>query len=341
MTPDVNKSKEMYSIEGNSIRTGLRGLRNLGKMCEPIIDERKNGEFSDIYDYISRLLTVVDKRALESLIYSGALDSFGKTRNSYITAVPDILEYIKYIKKGTFEEIPFNLPVVDKLYSKLGELEIEELEEFDELALLGKEYEYTGMFISGHPLNKYDAVLKLKGTLDIETIIPEYDEEAEETPISDYDGEIVSVAGIIRDLKQIVTKRGDKMYTFHLEDKTSSIRCVAFPKVAKTIEIMLVENNLLMLTGKIQDDGNIQLIVDSAQEMDSLDFNEAKKIYINLSSYTKMDEDLVDFIDLNPGNTEVWVKMAKGWIVSKKKLNLNWTNYLKLKNKYQIELGNK
>lgn len=340
LTPDVNKSKEMYSIEGNSIRTGLRALRNLGKMSIPIIEERtKNGPFTDIYDYINRLLNEVDKRALESLIYSGALDCFGKTRNTQITAVPDILEYIKYIKKGNFEEIPFNLPIVNKLYSKLGELEIQDLEEFEELYLLNQEYEYTGMFISGHPLDKYTDILKLKGNLEIEKIIPEDDESLDERPTSDYDGTVVSVSGIIKDLKQIVTKRGDKMYTFHLEDKTSSIRCVAFPKVTKSIEIMLEDNALLFLTGKIQDDdGNIQMIVDDAKELKTLDFTEAKKVYINLSTQTLIDKDLKDFIDENPGTTEVWVKIAKGWVVSKSKINLNWTNYLKLKNKYQIQL---
>lgn len=342
LTPDVNKSKELYSIEGDCIRTGLRALRNLGKMALPIIEERnKNGEFKDIYDYINRLLEVVDKKALESLIYSGALDCFKKTRNTQIKAIPAIKEYINHIKKGLFPEVPFNLPIVDKTYAKLGELEIQDVEEFDELEKLNKEYEYTGMFISGHPLDKYSDILNVKGTLNIDVIIPEEDEESQEERLtSDYDGSIVSIAGIIRNLKQIVTKKGDKMYIFNIEDKTSSIRCVAFPKITKTIEIMLEDDALLFVTGKIQDDdGSIQLIVDSTQELNTLDFTDAKKLFINLSTFETIDKNLIDFIDSNPGNTQVLVKTKYGWVKSKKDINLNWTNYEKLKNQYQIQLG--
>ena len=344
LTPDVNKSDLHYKIEGsNQIRTGLMALRNMGKMSIPIIEERnKNGTFSNIYDFINRLITQVDKKVLEALTYAGAFDCFGYSRSALITAVPDVIDYIKYVKKGIFNEIFFSLPIVDKVYAKLGEIHIEDGDEFDKDYLLEKEYEFTGMYISGHPLDLYEDLLSEKGVVNIEEIVPEADEETGERDESPFNGQPIQIAGVVRELKPIITKKGDKMYMFSIEDKSSTIKCVAFPRTATSIEskFKLEDSLLLSVSGKVQDnDRGCQIVVDDVSLAKDLDITSTKKVYIDCRPQKTVNPDLSKFITDNAGETEVWVKLAGGWIISKTKLKLDWANYIKLKGMYPIKLG--
>ena len=340
LTPDINKSHDIFVIEDKGIRVGLKALRNLGKMSLPILSEREaHGEFKDIFDYVNRSIDDINKKVLESLIYSGALDGFANSRKSKINSVESIIEYIKYIKKGQFPEIPYTLPALDEVYQKMGQLTFEDEPEFETEYLLDKEYEFTGMYISGHPLDIYSDLLATKGIVNTEDIVPEEDETTGERDVSPYDEQVIEVAGIVRDLKPIVTKKGDKMYMLSIEDKTSSIKCVVFPNVAKRLAEILEEKALLLVTGKVQDnDRGCQIVVDDAKELNTLDITATKKVYIDCRTLNKPEKSLVDFINANPGQTEVLIKLKCGWVISKSKINLDWTNYKKLKESYAIEL---
>lgn len=344
--PDVNKSEELFTIEGNSIRTGLKALRNVGKMALPIISERnKNGLFKNLEEFIDRLLSDINKKVLESLIYSGALDCFEGTRKSKITNVPEILDFIKNVKKGQFPEIPFTLPVIDKIYIHLKSINFEPTDEYDKKYLLDKEYEYAGMFISGHPLDDYDDLLKISGCLNISLIIPEEnDDEFEEINTkeihSDYDGQKVSIAGIIRDLKQLTTKRGEIMYMCSLEDKTATIKCVIFPKVAKACLSYIEKNNLVIFEGEVScNDKGCQLIVGNISDVSAMNMQHINKLYINCPN--GIPNDLRNFLTdkNNEGMTEVFIQCDKKLLKCSQNLNLDWATYSLLKEKYQIKLG--
>lgn len=343
--PDINKSEGFYTIEGNCIRTGLTGLRNLGKMAQPVLEERnKNGEYKSIEDFIDRLVSQINKKVLESLIYSGALDCFEGTRKSKIEAVPDILDFISFVKKGTFEDMWFNLPEVDSIYRDLKKVSIKDITEYDKSFLFDKEYEFAGMFISGHPLDIYEDLLKINKAITIGEIVPEEENDSDETGeeiervISPYDGEKVQVAGIIRDKKQIVTKTGKKMYMFSIEDKTGTVKCVMFPKYVDFYEHLIEDKNLIIINGKVEDnERGCQIIVESIKEMSDLSLNDAKTLWVD--GRGKDLTPLKEFIRTHKGSTTVKVQMsATTSFSSVDKVDLSWTNFMKLKEMYNVKL---
>ena len=343
LNPSLNSSNEYYKIEDNKIRTGLMSIRNLGKMSHPIIEERDaHGDFKDIYDFIDRMNGMIDKKVLEALTYSGTLDLFGYTRSSLITSVPDIVEYMKHEKAGRFPEQPFNLPVIDKLYSEMGKMEIKECEEYDRDYLLEKEYESTGMYISGHPLDIYSDVLQTKGVLNTGMIVPEEDEETGERATSDYDEQSVQIAGVVRNLKPIITKKGDKMYMFDVEDKEGTIKIVAFPSTAKIIDSKMdIKNTMLVLAaGTVKDnDRGCQIVLDDISLVKDLDVSTTKTIYIDCVGEETVPESIKTLIDENPGTTEVLIRLKKGWVKSATNIDLNWSNYLKIRSQYPTKIN--
>ena len=340
LSPNVNKSEKLYTIEDGCIRTGLMALRNIGKMANPIIEERhNNGPFENLEDFVNRLINEVNKRVLESLIYAGALDLFKGTRKAKINSVEQILKFTQKMKKGYFPEVWFDLPNVDSIYTNLCAVNFEEMPEFDTEYLLDKEYEYAGMFISGHPLDVYEELLSFNGSTKIIDILPEdveFEDGTSEKTYSDYDEQYVMVAGIIRDLKQIVTKKGDKMYMCSIEDKTATLKCVIFPKTTHIFEHLLEEKKLIIFEGKINDnERGCQIIVEKVKEMSDISLTEVRKLYIDCSNELDIKE-LMDLLLSESGNVVVKIKTNKGWIQCKKRFNLNWTNYLKIKEKYPI-----
>lgn len=332
--PDVNKSERTFKIEPEGIRIGLMGLRNLGKMAEPIIEERKkNGSFTSIEIFINRMLNHIDKKVLESLIYAGALDCFKGTRKSKIEAVPAILDFIKDMKKGIFDEMWFRLPIVDEAYANIKAISIPETEEeFDKKFKLEKEFKFAGIYISEHPLDEHMIKLEASKVIDISSLLPEENEEGEEIGFSNqYDGEYVRVAGIIKELTKGTTKKGDRYYHFILEDKTSDIKCILWPKNLEGNESKLAEGNVVIINGRFEasERGN-QIIVNKITDLESIKEVNPSKIWIKINDFAKFAE-IEKLINDNPGDIPV-VVVYKGKKYSSKKridLNLSVQSYLR------------
>ena len=342
--PDINKSEGTYTIEDNSIRTGLVGLRNLGKMAAPILEEReKNGPFKSIEDFVDRLLSDVNKKVLESLIYAGALDCFGGSRRAKITAVPSILEFANFVKKGSFPEIPFTLPEVDAAYSSLKKIAIPDIPEYDKAMVFEKEYEFAGLFITGHPLDQYEDVLPLHEFVRVNDIVPEKEENGEEQvddekELSPLNGKDIKIAGIIRDKKQIVTKNGKKMYMFSIEDKTGTLKCVAFPKVAEACEELIQDKSLVVIKGKVEDnERGCQIIVASIEDINLIELNIIKSVWID--GREEDINDIASFVAPLAGPTKLFVQTGpRDCLQVKAGVKIDWTNLIKLKERYNIKL---
>lgn len=341
--PDINKSEGTYTIEDDGIRTGLVGLRNLGKMAAPILEERNaNGPFKSIEDFVDRLISDINKKVLESLIYAGALDCFNGSRRAKIMAVPSILEFATFVKKGNFPEVPFNLPEIDAAYSSLKTVTIPEFPEYEKSMVLEKEYEFAGMFITGHPLDQYEDILMLQNFKRVNDIIPEKEENDEEVEeekeFSPLNGENIQIAGIIRDKKQIVTKNGKKMYMFSIEDKTGTIKCVAFPKVAEACEGLIQDKSLVIIKGKVEDnERGCQIIVSTIEDMDTINLNVVKSVWID-GRKTPLKE-ITDFVSTMTGPNKLFIQTSnRDYLQVAGGLKLDWTNYMKLKEAFNVKI---
>ena len=244
LPPDINDSFSDFKVVGNSIRFGLSAIRNVGlNVIEEIQNERKtNGLFNDFYDFCVRIdNNVLNKKTLESLIKGGAFDSLGHTRKFLMENFEKIVEKAQKIKRdriaGQFSLFG-NLQESEEIngMSEFSDI-IEDNDEYDAIDILSFEKEMLGLYISSHPLSEYDNAL------------------AELSQISSLaeknDNSIQTIGGIVTKIKTIYTKKNQLMHFITFEDKSGSLELVVFPRIAEEYKDLIVEDNILKITGKL------------------------------------------------------------------------------------------
>ncbi|MDQ7092574.1 DNA polymerase III subunit alpha [Desulfosporosinus sp. PR] len=217
LPPDVQYSQVGFSVENQAIRFGLGAIRNVGiNVVEKILEARRDGPYQSLYDFCMRVdQKVLNRRVLESLVRSGALSSFG-TRVQALAVLDQILEIAQRRQKdrlsGQFSLFDFD--------EELDEgITLPQLPEFSEREILEMEREYLGLYLSGHPLSAVLSQLKPHVSSDILTCL-EGEEEKK-----------VALGGLITGFRQTVTKKGEMMASFVLEDLTGEIEVLVFPRV--------------------------------------------------------------------------------------------------------------
>ena len=247
LPPDVNLSEKKFCVDGDSIRFGLRGIKQMGDISGQIIEERNTrGFFTGYQDFAERMSKYqkVSKKVLEGLIFSGAIDGFEGTRREKIEILPQILKVASTEKKN-YESGQISLfdamlsnednSLKDEL-EELKNIKMPKLGEYDKRYKLEKEKEFAGFYVTEHPLDDYTEIISEQGIYELGFLSHDSDENEEDDFEYSLDGEVVKVAGIIKEKKNIITKKGDLMSIFSIEDTTGEIRCVAFPKDFKKNE---------------------------------------------------------------------------------------------------------
>ena len=223
LSPSINKSYTKFAVYGNTIRFGLGSIKNVGiGAVELIVKERKErGEYKSFTDFCERISgEAVNKKCIESLIKAGAFDEFGKNRATLIASYEGILDTIG---NATKKNIQGQVSIFD-IGSKDENLEenkysYKELPELQEKELLSLEKEMLGIYISGHPLDKYIDAIKKVAT--INTLKMQNQEENQ-------DGKIVKYAGIITAIKKKYTKKNTLMAFLTVEDLYGSTEIIAW-----------------------------------------------------------------------------------------------------------------
>ncbi len=270
LPPDINKSRTAFHVENDGVRFGLSALRGVGQaVIDAVIEERENnGLFSDFPDFISRCSGVLNSRLVEGLIYAGAFDEMGVARSQLAEVYEDLCTRAKAIDKqknsaqmslfGDFIE-------EDKLevkYPDIPELELNEK--------LAKEKEVLGVYVSGHPFEKYLNAFP-DCTFDC-SLLEDYveDEDGNRTFSRIQDGMRITMAGIIGSYRRTTTKRtGAFMAFLNLEDVYGSLECVCFPAVYEKVKHFLANDKIVKITGKLDVDNEkgISCIVDDLVEV--------------------------------------------------------------------------
>ena len=268
LPPDINKSKEIFWVEGNGLRIGLGALRGVGKdAIAAVIQEREeNGLFKDFGDFISRCAKFVNKRILESLIYAGAFDGFGCTRSQVAAVYEDAYARVSAIdkqKSGAQMSLFGEIIKEDAL-----QVEFPNIPEYEVMDKLIKEKSVLGVYVSGHPFEKFLPYFKDK-TFNC-SLLGEYTEE--EDGVKAYteiqDGMPVTMGGMISAYKKLKTRSGSIMAFVTIEDLYGSIECVCFPKIYDKIRGFLENDKVVSLSGKMSIDGEKPpaIIVDNMTE---------------------------------------------------------------------------
>ncbi len=240
LPPDINESNSEFTPVRDSLRFGLSAIRNLGTgAIAGIIQEREiNGPFKSLLDFCDRVdSSVLNKKTLESLIKSGAFDSFGLTRNHMLKAYDTVAE-IAMDKKRLRGEGQFSLFEGEEAL-QLPEME-EITEELPRDQLLSYEKEMLGLYVTDHPLMQFKSILSKYIDCDIERLA-----ECE-------DGDIKWVGGIINKVTKVLTRKGDIMARIILEDLTGEVEVTIFPQTFAQFKDIIMEDLVLCVKGKVE-----------------------------------------------------------------------------------------
>ncbi|MGZ3787584.1 MAG: DNA polymerase III subunit alpha [Bacteriovorax sp.] len=248
LPPDINESLWPFNVVGKNIRFGMGAVKNVGQNAvEEIVRERvENGPFKGFLNFCERInLKVVNTRVFESLIKVGTFDNCEKlNRKTLLENLEMILAYCKKRQEESSLGLVslFDMGGDDLSQTAEANLDIQEVAEFDDLEKLGHEAELMGIYISGHPLDRYAGLMKEMATMPI-------------AHVQDFLGtdqkRSMTLAGKFTAKKMILTKKGDKMCFATLEDLTGKIECIVFPRAFTEYEAILNSDEPVLVEGVV------------------------------------------------------------------------------------------
>lgn len=257
LNPDVNESESNFTVNKNGdIRFGMGGMKGFGaNIVDAIVAEREaNGSFKDIYDFCERMAGIVNRKAMESLVYAGAFDSFGIERSRYfligsdgLQFLDELLNYASVTKKNAEDDAA-------SLFGDAEELKAEKPEpptmvgEADLLELLKKEKDMVGMYLSDHPLKRYE--------FELETFtscrLSELDDLVTECE-SEHRQQKVFIAGFITSTEVKTSRTGKPFAKTTLEDFSGTYELALFGKDYETFMPYLTEHTAIYVEGEIRE----------------------------------------------------------------------------------------
>ncbi|MBQ8284449.1 MAG: DNA polymerase III subunit alpha [Clostridia bacterium] len=252
LPPDINKSKDIFWVEGNGLRIGLGALRGVGQdAIAAVIKERSDhGEFKDFSDFAMRCSKYVNKRIVESLIYAGAFDCFGYNRAQVAAVYEDVLTRVSAMEK---QKAGAQISLFGSILEEQNiEVRFPDIPEYETMEKLSKEKSVLGVYVSGHPFEKFLPYFKDR-TFNCSMLnnYVENDETGEKTYNEISDGQQVTMGGMIGAFKKLKTRTGSFMAFVTVEDLYGSVECVCFPKIYDRIRNFLQTDKVVSLSGKI------------------------------------------------------------------------------------------
>jgi DNA polymerase-3 subunit alpha len=276
LPPNVNRSRWKFTVDQDAegkaaILFGLGAIKSVGENAvHAIIRERENGgPFRDIFDFCRRIDTAeCNKRVTESLIKAGAFDGFGANRPQMLAVYEAAMDANQAQKK---KNVSGQVSLFDMFGSGEAqplfdaELKLPDLPDCPARVKLNMEKEASGVYMTGHPLDDYRETLKKLSFTTAEITEPD-----EETEGPDLDGVFVDLGGILTEVKEKATKKGDYMAFVTLEDMTGQIECLVFPRVFEKYRNLLNADEAVVISGKIsvREDEAPKLIAERVTRMD-------------------------------------------------------------------------
>lgn len=303
LPPDINEGEGNFSVASNGIRYGLSALKSIGKpIIDAIIQEREdNGAFTGLEDFISRLSgKEVNKRTLESFIKSGAFDCFNANRHQMMLVYADIVDNINNERKSN---IAGQMSLFDMFEEKHDKVNVPNVPEYDKEELLAYEKEVLGVYVSGHPMDDYEALWRKHITNVSSDFIND-----EDNPPKVTDGQKATIGGIITAKTVKNTKTGKMMAFITVEDVFGAVEVLVFPRDYEKYRSQAVEDNKVFVTGRvsISEEENGKLVCESITA-----FEDVPKVcwiqFANKQAYIDAEQELAGIIASSDGNDLVTV----------------------------------
>ena len=255
LPPSIQESGMHFTtIKNKEIRFGLTAIKNVGhNIAEKIIEQREeDGKFKSLENFLQRIGgKEFNKKSLEVLIKTGAMEQFGD-RNQLLQNIDILLAYAKEYSdiKNSNQSLLFG----NADNQSLSKITLKETVLCSDKEKLAWEKEFLGFYVSGHPLKQFSDKRMIECT--------------KIQHIKQQGAGNAKIAILVNSTKKIITKKGDPMLFFNVEDLSDTIEVIAFPRVFSEHQDILSEGKVLILEGKIDSNaGEIKFVCNKAQEL--------------------------------------------------------------------------
>ena len=322
LPPDINRGEGGFSVDGQNIRYGLSAIKSVGKpVIDAIVSERETrGEYKSLQDFIERLSgKEVNKRTIESFIKSGALDSLGGTRKQFMMVYVRILDSVNQEKKHAMAGQLSLFDLVSEEEKSAYEIHLPNVGEYDKEQLLAFEKEVLGIYVSGHPLDDYEALWRKN----ISAVTSDFMQDEETGAVKAEDGAYEVLGGMIAAKTVKYTRTNQTMAFITLEDLVGTVEIVIFPKVYDRFRNLLEEDSKVFVRGRVsgEEEKDSKLICDKIWSFSDIP-RELWVQFADMGSFEKQESDLYSFIREEEGKDRVVIYVRNPRQV--KRLSENW-----------------
>ena len=304
LPPDINHGVYGFSVDNGAIRYALSAIKSIGRpVIEGIVREREeHGEYTSLKTFVERNIDQINKRVVENLIKAGALDCLEGNRKQKMTIYTQIIDSINQDKKHTMAGQLSLFDIASEEDKKEFEIRMPQVEEYPKEIILTFEKEVLGIYLSGHPLERYRNMMEKMISAKTSDFQPD-----DETGIPEvYDNQKVIVGGMITDKTIKYTKNNKVMAFLTVEDLVGTVEVVVFPRDYEKCQMFLNEDARLFIQGRVsaEDDKASKLILEKVRTFDDM----PKELWIQFESredYAKAETGLVDDLMSSRGNSSV------------------------------------
>ena len=304
LPPDINHGVYGFSVDNGSIRYALSAIKSIGRpVIEGIVREREeHGEYTSLKTFIERNIDQINKRVVENLIKAGALDCLEGNRNQKMTVYTQIIDSINQDKKHTMAGQLSLFDIAPEEDKKEFEIRMPQTAEYPKETILTFEKEVLGIYLSGHPLERYRNMMEKMISAKTSDFQPD-----DETGIPEvYDNQKVIVGGMITDKTIKYTKNNKVMAFLTVEDLVGTVEVVVFPRDYEKCQMFLNEDARLFIQGRVsaEDDKASKLILEKVRLFDDM----PRELWLQFESreeYAKAETGLVDDLMESRGNSTV------------------------------------
>ncbi|MDR7871224.1 MAG: DNA polymerase III subunit alpha [Tissierellaceae bacterium] len=330
LPPDVNESSHKFTVSNGKIRFGLTAVKNVGEnIITAIVKGRESGRFTSLTDLVERIEKIdssaMNKRAMESLIRCGAMDSLGANRAQLLAIFEKTIDGIHADRK---RNIAGQFSIFDTLDIVENKDNLPDLKEFPQKILLDMEKETLGIYVSGHPLAHYEKELKVVSNITTLEIFSELDESSSQVQLVK-DGQRVKIGGIVVEKKNKITKNNNMMAFITLEDFFGTIECIVFPKTYQDYSRIIDDNELIIIEGRLSlsEVEEPKIICERIMPLNKLKLD---KVYLRITKDRKSDLSirLNSILKRASGDTPIYIYLesTKQTLVADRSLWINVDN---------------
>lgn len=304
LPPDVNEGEGSFTAASGGIRYGMSAIKGLGENVTDAIvrDREERGPYKSLTDLIERLAGSINKKGLEALIKSGALDGLSGSRREKMAVYEQVLDSISHEKhsKMAGQLSLFDIAPKDDLSAL--EVKMPELGEFDVETKLAFEKEMLGVYLSGHPLESYQDMLK--SVCNASSLDFAYDEE--EGMVNVAPGKDYILGGIASVVNIKLTRNNQRMAFITLEDLVGSVEVIVFPRDFEKYRELIEEGRKYIISGKasLEENDAAKLIAGKIIPFEEVP-REVWLQFENKAELEKVEDELNKIFEGNKGNARV------------------------------------